>query len=399
MTPMQVTVTKTVPIPNQVKLARYGRVPELGPRLLFFSGGTALRPLSHELTAYTHNSIHLITTFDSGGSSAVLRRAFHMPAIGDIRNRLMALADQTFTGNPEIFELFAHRLPKEADTQELQDAIDRMVKGKHPLVSVIPDPMRKIIRHHLLQFSAAMPEDFDLRGASIGNLVLTAGYLEHRRKLDPVIYIFSKLVEVRGVVRPILNRNLHLVAELEDGTIVAGQHLLTGKETPGLQSGIKNIFLSDTLDNPEPVQAPIRKKTSRLIRSAELICFPIGSFYSSLMANLLPKGVGQAVADTHCPKVFVPNTGSDPELVGHTLMDQVNRLLHTLRSDCGTGVPVHKLLNFIVMDRQKDLYKGGLDKKQLDAWGVQIITSDLAASADSPMLDPKRLGSVLLSLT
>jgi hypothetical protein len=37
------------------------QVPDLGPRILFFSGGSALRRLSEKLVDYTHNSIHLIT--------------------------------------------------------------------------------------------------------------------------------------------------------------------------------------------------------------------------------------------------------------------------------------------------------------------------------------------------
>ena len=44
-------------------------LPALGPRLVFFTGGTALRGLSRSLTRYTHNSVHLVTPFDSGGSS------------------------------------------------------------------------------------------------------------------------------------------------------------------------------------------------------------------------------------------------------------------------------------------------------------------------------------------
>ena len=43
-------------------------LPALGPRLVFFTGGTALRGLSRSLTRYTHNSVHLVTPFDSGGS-------------------------------------------------------------------------------------------------------------------------------------------------------------------------------------------------------------------------------------------------------------------------------------------------------------------------------------------
>ena len=73
-----------------------------------------------------------------------------------------------------------------------------MIDSRHELIKGIPDPMRKIIRHHLRMFREQKPRDFDLRGASIGNLILTSGYLENERHLDPVIYIFSHLVRVRG---------------------------------------------------------------------------------------------------------------------------------------------------------------------------------------------------------
>ncbi|MDJ0784237.1 MAG: 2-phospho-L-lactate transferase CofD family protein [Desulfosarcinaceae bacterium] len=165
--PRRIRLTRSIPLPNPVAVARCQRLPELGPRILFFSGGTALRQLSRELVAYTHNSIHLITPFDSGGSSAVLRRAFDMPAVGDIRNRLMALADRSFTGNPHIVDLFAYRFSKGAANQDLHTAYATMADGQHPLVAVIPDPMRKIIRQHLYDFQQRMPTGFDLRGAPI----------------------------------------------------------------------------------------------------------------------------------------------------------------------------------------------------------------------------------------
>ena len=88
-----VQILKTIQIPDLVKIERYRKVPELGPKILFFSGGSALKDLSTKLINYTHNSIHIITSFDSGGSSAKLRDTFHMPSVGDLRNRLMALAD------------------------------------------------------------------------------------------------------------------------------------------------------------------------------------------------------------------------------------------------------------------------------------------------------------------
>ncbi len=191
---MSSSSTRTIKIPDQRKLELCKQTPELGPRILFFSGGTALRETSRELIRYTHNSIHLITPFDSGGSSAVLREAFGMPAVGDIRNRLMALADQSVKGNPEIFELFTYRLSKTAEQNELQKELRDMAEANNPLVRSIPAPMRRVICNHFKNFIKLMPPDFNLKGASIGNLVLTAGYLTNRRQLDPVIDIFHVLL-------------------------------------------------------------------------------------------------------------------------------------------------------------------------------------------------------------
>ncbi len=157
---MRIRIEREVRVPDPIKLERYRRTPDLGPRILFFSGGTALKKTSTELTQYTHNTIHIITPFDSGGSSAVIRNKFNMLAVGDIRNRLMALADQSVLGNPEIYKLFAYRLPKDADDSELLEEFEQLMSAEHPLVRDIPAPMRKIIRNHFIHFAEIM-DDFN----------------------------------------------------------------------------------------------------------------------------------------------------------------------------------------------------------------------------------------------
>lgn len=394
---MRISVKREVEIPDRLKIERYRRTPELGPSILFFSGGTALKKASRELIKYTHNSIHLITPFDSGGSSAVIRKAFDMPAVGDIRNRLMSLADQTVQGNPEIYDLFAHRLPKNMEQDELRRELIRLADDKHQLISRIPDPMRKIIRNHFHQFLGLMPDDFDLRGASIGNLVLTAGYLGNRRQMDPVIYLFSKLAEVCGVVRPIINKSLHIAARLQDGSVVIGQHRITGKEVEPLSSPIEEVWLTETLDSTEPVEAPVRKKIKRRIAEADIICYPIGSFYSSVIANLLPQGVGKAVALNTCPKVFVPNTGHDPETFGMSVVDQVARLQKYLM---GSGAPSRKdVLDYVIVDTANGQYQGGVNKEGIRKLGVEVVDCALVTDDSAPFLNAKHLSEVLLSLT
>lgn len=396
-----IQLRQTFEIPDPFRLARFRRAPDLGPKVLFFSGGSALRKLSRRLVHATHNSVHLITPFDSGGSSAVLRNEFNMLAVGDLRNRLMALADRSVTGNPEIYELFNYRFPKDLDNEQLRENLKLMIQGKEKLISNIPDPMRKIIRTHLKFFEKRMTDTFDLRGASIGNLILAGGYFNYGRHIDPVIFLFSKLVEAKGVVRPVINKDLHLVAELRNGRVLVGQHLMTGKEAPPIDSPITKLYLTDSLQNissPTPVEVQIREKVKKVIHAADLIVYPMGSFYSSVIANLLPTGVGQAVSQAGCAKVYVPNTTTDPEQYGMSIEQSVKTLLDYLDASCTREVPKDQLLNFVLIDSKKGKYPGISNIKRLRRYGVEVLDVDLITEESAPHLDENLVIDHLLSL-
>ena len=397
----RITLIQTRRVPNPIRLARYYRAPEIGPTVLFFSGGSALRKTSRVLTEYTHNSVHLITPFDSGGSSAKLRDAFPMISVGDLRNRLMALADTRLLGHPEVYRLFNTRLAKHGEQSSLRARLDTMVGGTDPLVAAVPMPLRKLIRNHLGYFREHMPASFDLRGASIGNLILAGGYLNNRSDIDAVIFLFSKLVAVRGIVRPVVDSNLHLWAQLEDGTVVVGQHEITNGQIP-LSAPIRTLRLTEAIEAPEApereAEVQIDDRTMQLIDEAELICFPVGSFWTSVMACLLPRGVGAAVARAGCPKVYVPNCGEDPEELGLAPHDQVRVLLEQLRRDAGEDTPTELLLHFVLVDSERGEYTGGLDIDAIEAHGVEVIDTPLISDETAPLLEPRSLVELLLSL-
>lgn len=392
-------IKKYVSIPDRKAMERLRKVPELGPNLLFFSGGTAIKRLSQEIINYSHNTTHVITPFDSGGSSAELRNEFGMLSIGDIRNRLMALADQSYQGNPEIYRLFAYRFSKSAVNSELADQLAEMIDGVHPLVAAVMDPLRKIIRNHLQYFQQAASASFDLRGASIGNLILAGGYLNNRRHIDPVIYLFSKLVEARGVVRPSMNCDHQLAARLSDGTTVVGQHLLTGKEVKPITSAIEELYLVDSFDNPQRVQPQTRDKIRNLIGSAELICYPPGSFYSSVIANFLPGGICDAIADNPVLKVYVPNLGKDPEQRGMKYKDSINFLIKYLQKGCESSRDVAELINYVIIDSAASPDHDPSQMREFMEAGIKIIDTPLADPARPDRHDPVLLAEVLLSLT
>ncbi|MBD3333890.1 MAG: GAK system CofD-like protein [Candidatus Eisenbacteria bacterium] len=382
-------------LPDPLRVARYRRAPELGPRILFFSGGSALRPLCRRLKACTHNSIHLITPFDSGGSSAVLRRTFGMLSVGDLRNRLLALADESIKGNPAIYRLFSHRFSAETAPAELHRRLERLAEGSDELIEAVPTPLRRIIQTHLRIFVDHMPRSFDLQGASIGNLVLVGGYLNNDRDIHSVIFLFSKLVQVLGVVLPAADCNLHLEAELEDGSKVIGQHAIT--RPAATRAPINNLDLVRSLENPKPASVSADDEVRELVADAELLCYPMGSFFTSVAANLLPRGVGRAIAANPGVKVYIPNMGDDPEERGLSLADRIRILLRLVRRDTGEATPVRSILNLVLTD----LRRSGLASRDLDEvreLGIQAVDAPLVSESNRPWIDPDRLTEVLLSL-
>lgn len=393
-----IRVSRAARIPDPVRLARHERLPEFGPNILFFSGGSALRRVSRRLKRFTYNSTHLITPFDSGGSSAKLRDAFGMLSVGDLRNRMMALADESVHGNPAVYQLFSYRFSDDLAQGELRARLRHMVRGDDPLVARVPPPLGEIICNYLGFFEAAMPRGFDLHGASIGNLILAGGYLNHGQRIEPVLFLFSKLVEVRGLVRAVVPDDLHLVAELEGGELVIGQHRITGKEVAPLRSRIERLSLSRSKDQHEPAVAAIDERTRALIQSADIICYPIGSFYTSVVASLLPRGVGRAIADNGCPKLYIPNLGDDPELYGMSLRHQVEALLAHLRADAG-DLPARRFIDFVVIDAERGRYAGLDQLEDLHQLGVEVLDLELVTPRAAPLLDEERLVDALISLT
>jgi len=386
-------------LPNPVFLESCLRTPELGPCALFFSGGTALQEISRILKQYSHNTIHLVTPFDSGGSSAKLRQAFSMPSVGDLRSRLISLADEGFDNHIYIYNLFVHRLATDKNNEELKKEIASMVDGSNPLVQPIPEPMQQLICNQLGHFYDSMPEGFDLRGASMGNLVLTGGYLHHQRELDQIAFMFTKLVSARGIVRTTISDNLHLTAKLEDGTQITGQHRITGKESTPITSPISWIALSKSADKFAPAIAQLSKANRKLIEMAEIICFPPGSFYSSLIANLLPRGVGSAIANSTAPKVYVPNLGNDPEQTGMSLSRSIATILRYLRIDAGDDCPDEKLLNYILIDSKNGDYNSSLSQSYLNDLGIRLVDTTLITDNSAPYYNPELLAGALLSLS
>jgi len=386
-------IWRTLTIPDPVRIRRCLSMPELGPKILFFSGGSALNKISRVLKSYTHNSIHFVTPFDSGGSSAKLRDEFSMPAVGDLRSRLMALADESVLGQPDVYNLFHYRLDAKKTIEELRLELAQLKSGEHELITKINQPLRQLIQTQLSITYNRISDHFDLRGASIGNLIIAGGYLNNEQQLDPIVFLFSRLVKVLGEVKTITDSCQHLVTTLENDDVVFGQHHLTGKEVDPINSPVKDIYLSDSLTSSERVSPSISDDRKAAILGADLICYPPGSFYSSILANLLPDGVAESILANKNPKVYIPNLGVDPEQYGMTLLSQVLKLICYVKG--ADNENAKGALDFLLLD--ENIVYNDVYLTRIEALGVTILRADLASS-DAIQYKEVKISEVLISL-
>jgi uncharacterized cofD-like protein len=219
------------------------------PEIVVIGGGSGISNLIGGLKRLTSSITAIVTMFDSGGSSGLLRKEFGYPPFGDLRQCLLALGDDT----PEV--------------QALRNAMG-------------------------FRFGS----DSSLNGHSVGNLIFAAltsvdGNLEH------AIEEISRLLRVKGRVIPVTLEAAELCAELDDGRIIRGESDidLRGAATPN----IGRIFLD------HPVKA--NPAAIRAISEADVIVLGPGDLYTSILPNLLPSGITDALASSGARRIYICN--------------------------------------------------------------------------------------------
>ncbi len=107
----KIRISYDINVPSE-GVTLYSSSPQFGPKVVLISGGDGASSVAEALKNYTHNSKHIVTMYDDGGSSRVIRDAFNMPPPGDLRNVLMHMTDPSARGGSKIAEVFKHRLSK-----------------------------------------------------------------------------------------------------------------------------------------------------------------------------------------------------------------------------------------------------------------------------------------------
>ncbi|MDQ3523700.1 MAG: YvcK family protein, partial [Chloroflexota bacterium] len=235
-------------------------------------GGTGLSALLRGLKLHDVDITAIVTVADDGGSTGRIRDVFNMPAPGDIRNCMVALADaESLMG-----QLFHYRFDQ---------------------------------------------ENSELKGHSFGNLFITA-MTQVTGSFDQAVIESARVLNVRGRVLPSTIENVTLCADMADGSTLKGESTIA-HEKPA----IDRIFLEPTA--PEaytPALAAILK--------ADLILLGPGSLYTSVLPNLLIDGVRDAIRWSNAPTVYVCNVATQHGETDHfSYQDHIREVMAYLGDD------------------------------------------------------------------
>jgi uncharacterized cofD-like protein len=186
----------------------------------------------------------VVCVSDDGGSSGLLRQALGIPAVGDIRNCLVALSalDSTYT------DLFQHRFPS--------------VDG--------------------------------VAGHSLGNLII-AGLHELSGGLSNAVERASSLLQAVGRVMPATEAPVTLAAEFEDGTTESGECRIAAA-----RKRIRRLSIDPS--HPSPAAGVLET-----IEEADAIVLGPGSLYTSILPSLMVPQIAEAVRTSRGIKIFICN--------------------------------------------------------------------------------------------
>jgi uncharacterized cofD-like protein len=311
------------------------------PRVVVIGGGTGLNSILSGLKNYTNNITAIVSVSDEGGSSRRLRTDFGMLPPGDMRNCLVALSDS----GPLMEKLLEYRFKE----------------GK------------------------------GLKGHSFGNLLITA-LSKVTGSFDKAITETGNILAIRGKVLPVTLEPTHLCAELENGKIITEEPEVEKHKTK-YKSEIRMLFLKPR--NVKPFRGALKA-----IKKADYIVLGPGSLYTSILPNLLVKGVPEAIKKSKAKTVYVCNVMTQPgETDNYTASMHVEKIIQYL----GKGV-----LNYVVVNTErapeklfKKYQKMGAKrvkyyKHEMKRFKAKVIETKLLTKKNLLRHDPNKLAKAVL---
>jgi len=202
------------------------------------------------------------------------------------------------------------------------------------------------------------------------------------------VHVSSRVLAIRGRIFPSTTENVTLEAELEDGSIVAGETRISRSK-----QRIRRIRLV-----PRRVR-PLSEVLAAL-HDADLILVGPGSLYTSIIPNLLVEGVIKAIARSSARCVYIANLMTQPgETERYSVADHVRAIYEHTRVRIFDSAVINRTpASAQMLSRYRkqgaEIVKPSLS--ELKRMGLPYITSDLLQQRGKIRHDTGRLANLLL---
>ncbi len=351
-----------------------------GRRIVVIGGGTGLSTMLRGLKRYSHNITAIVTVTDDGGSSGKLQKQLNILPPGDIRNCLVALAD----AEPQMTELFQYRF---------RDSVQKVKAAEITKLSVL-DSSTGIAVAELEPPPQARREGNSfgegLRDHAFGNLLIAAMCAIYDGDFKRGVQETSRVLNIRGRVLPSTVLHVSLRGEMEDGTIMDGETAIASSP-----QRIKRVSLSPA--NAGPIEDVLKA-----IQNADVIVLGPGSVFTSIIPNLLIKGIPEALHRSDAVKVYVCNVMTQPgETDGFSAFDHIRALENHARQRVfdyvlvNTGEPNQELLSKYEKTGS-ELVEPDIDRIKKE--GYRPIRGNFINQTDVVRHDSTRLAEAIMSL-
>lgn len=221
-------------------------------------------------------------------------------------------------------------------------------------------------------------------GHSFGNFILSGLELK-LGGFDKAVRRMEKIWRTKGRVEPSTLDNVQLVARLEDGRLVSGEANIDVPKSG--RAKIQRVFLAP--------KAKAYKGAIEAINKADFIIYTIGDLYTSLVPNLLCRGIPEAIAKSGAVKIFAVNrTNKKGETDDFVAGDYIETLLFYLKPDS---------LDIVLLDKSKNKPGRGHqpvkhDKEKIQKMGIVVEEAVLSSKKDPNHVDGKKLAKALNDL-
>ena len=200
----------------------------------------------------------------------------------------------------------------------------------------------------------------------------------------------SKVLAVKGRVLPASKESVRLDAILEDGTVVEGESRIP--EVPGRIRRVR-LFPQDVAPVPSALEA---------LRTADAIILGPGSLYTSIMPNLLVRGVADELRKSHALKIYICNVMTQPgETDGYTASMHAEAIL----KHAGRGTIDFMLVNNTPISEAlraqyaaQGIYPVAVDEEAINALGIGFVAADIISQADAVRHDPDKLSRNIMRM-